>query len=255
METPMSQKSITPIEQQWVPLSVDGSLMEMYIAKPSGTGPWPAIIVLMEIFGVNAYIRDVTERLAREGYFVVAPNYYHRTTANLELGYTEDDIRIGRQHKDKTTREGLLKDIRVVLDWLKETPDVESSSKVGCIGFCFGGHVAYIAASQPEIMATAAFYPGGVAVMSPGGGKPTIDYTALIHGEILGLFGEKDAGIPHEQVQMIEDALQRAGVRHEIVRYSQVGHGFFCDFRDDYDAAASEDAWHRVLALFKRILK
>jgi carboxymethylenebutenolidase len=244
----------TQLQKQWVNIPVFHNEMEAYLVKPGEKGSWPAIIVLMEIFGVNKHIQDVAERLAAQGYAVIAPNYYHRTTENLQLDYSDRSIVTGRKHKEATTRENLLADLRATIQFLQEDADVLPKDKMACIGFCFGGHVAYIAAGMKEIAASAAFYPGGAAVLSPGGGEPTVTHTPEIQGEVLCLFGEKDSIIPHEQTVIIEKALQDADVRHEVVRYSQTGHGFFCDQREDYDASAADDAWHRVLALLKRNL-
>ncbi|HEY9745632.1 MAG TPA: dienelactone hydrolase family protein [Oculatellaceae cyanobacterium] len=247
-------QTVNALRKEWLTIPVNGQAMEAYRVTPVGDGPWPAVIVLMEIFGVNVHIRDVAERLASVGFVAIAPNYYHRTTENLELDYTPESIAIGREHKAKTTREGLLADLKAVIQMLQSDANVAPKDKIGCIGFCFGGHVAYIAAGLPEIAATASFYGAGIPDMSPGGGPPTISFTPEIHGEILCFFGEKDASIPHEQTVMIENALREANVSHEVVRYSQAGHGFCCDRRADYEASAAEDAWHRSLNLFKRRL-
>ena len=111
------QKTLnSPIISEWISLSVPQSAtpMEGYLARPTATqapnGPYPAVLVFMEIFGVNAHIRSVTERIAAEGYVALAINYYHRTTPNMELNYDEAGVAEGRQHKDKTTRDGLLAD-------------------------------------------------------------------------------------------------------------------------------------------------
>jgi carboxymethylenebutenolidase len=243
------------LQKKWIEIDVSGSPMQAYLVKPpADTGPWPAVIVLMEIFGVNSHIRAVTERIAAEGYVAIAPNYYHRTTPNLDLGYTERDVVIGRKHKEATSREGLLVDLREVIQLLQECPDVEPKNRIGCIGFCFGGHVAFIAAGMKEIVATAAFYPGGVATSSPGGGQPTVAHSQEIQGEILCLFGEDDPLISHQDTVTVENALKDAGVKHEVIRYSNTGHGFFCDQRPDYDASAADDAWRRVKTLFAKTL-
>jgi carboxymethylenebutenolidase len=250
------RQAIEALQKEWAEIRLlDGSAMEAYVARPGGQGPWPAVLVFMEIFGVNSHIREVTERIAAEGYVAIAPNYYHRTTPNLELGYDAEGIAEGRRHKDKTTREGLLGDIRATIQFLQEDKGVGSKEKMACIGFCFGGHVAYIAAAFDEIAATASFYGGGIAVSSPGGGAPTISHTDEINGEVLCLFGDRDEAIPKEQTDAVDRALSEAGVRHEVIRYPGVGHGFFCNQRKDFDAQASEDAWRRVKALFARNLK
>jgi carboxymethylenebutenolidase len=249
------QSSEQSLRKKWIDIDVNGSPMQAYLVKPEGEGPWPAVIVLMEIFGVNRHIRSVTERIAAEGYVAIAPNYYHRTTANLELEYTERDVVTGRKHKEETTREGLLVDLRAVVQLLQECQDVAPKDKIGCVGFCFGGHVAYIAAGLKEIATAICFYPGGVATAAPGGGAPTVTHAREIQGEVLCLFGEEDPLIPHEDTVVIEQALRQAGVKHEIIRYSNTGHGFFCDQRPDYDPSAAEDAWSRVKSLLAKALK
>jgi carboxymethylenebutenolidase len=254
MSQPANDRSQQGIHSRWVDIDVNGERMQSFMAWPSSQGPWPAVIVFMEIFGVNSHIRAVTERIAAEGYVAIAPNYYHRTTPNLELGYTERDMEIGREHKDQATREGILIDSRAVVQFLQTQKEVESKDRIGCMGFCFGGHVAFITAGMNEIAATASFYGGGIANSAPGGGEPTVTHSAEIQGEILCLFGEEDQLIPQEDTVMVQKALQEAGVRHEIIRYANTGHGFFCDQRGSYDPSAAEDAWLRVKALFNRVL-
>ena len=243
------------IYSRWVNIDFSSKRMPAYMAWPDRDGPWPAVIVLMEIFGVNSHIRSVVDRLAAEGYVAIAPNYYHRTAENLELGYSERDIATGRQHKEKTTREGIISDMRAVIQFLQIDQNVSPKDRMGCVGFCFGGHVAYIAASMKEIVATASFYGAGIATESPGGGAATITHTREIQGEMLCLFGEKDASIPHEQTVAIDQALRDANVRHEVIRYANTAHGFFCDQRDSYDPSAAEDAWLRLKALFHEELQ
>ena len=254
MTTSEAKQSHPTIHTRWVDIPVNGDRMESYMAWPSAPGPWPAVIVFMEIFGVNAHIRSVTERIAAEGYVAIAPNYYHRSTPNLELGYSDSDVAVGRQHKDQTHREGLLIDIRAMVQFLQTHHAVAPKERMGCIGFCFGGHVAYIAAGMHEITATASFYGAGIAHSAPGGGTPTITHSAELHGEMLCLFGETDPLISHAETMLIEQALQQAHVPHEVIRYTQSGHGFFCDQRESYDPSAAEDAWRRVKALFHRTL-
>lgn len=254
MLNPFSVKAKHEIQSNWVHIDVDGQPMQTYVSQPQDEGAWPAVLVLMEIFGVNSHIQNVAERVAAAGYVAIAPNYYHRTTENLNLGYTDRDVVIGRKHKEQTTLEGVLADLKAVIDYAGKHPAVRSNHKMGCIGFCYGGHVAYIAAGLPQVAATASFYGGGIATTSPGNGKPTIERTNLIHGEILCLFGMEDSLIPQRDVNAIEEALHNAHIRAEVIRYANTGHGFFCDQRGSYDPSAAEDAWSRVLDLFARNL-
>lgn len=244
-----------PIKTDWITLQVDGSPMQAYMAQPAQEGQYPTLVVLMEIFGVNRHIQSVTERLAAQGYIALAPNYYHRTTENMDLGYSDREVVIGRKHKEQTTREDLIKDLNTAIAFLQALPQALSQQSSGCIGFCFGGHVAFIAAELPNVAVAVAFYPGGVASVSPGGGPPTVSRAKNIRAEMLCLFGMDDPLIPLEDTQIIETALRQAGVPHEVIRYENTGHGFFCDQRKDYDPSAAEDSWERVLALLSQKLK
>jgi len=239
-----------PINAEWTTLTVHQSPMECYVVRPKTAGKYPAILVFMEIFGVNNHIQSVTERVAGQGYIALAMNYYHRTTTNLDLPYNEQGMTEGRSHKDKTNKTALMSDTQACIDYLKPL----SSGKFGSIGFCFGGHVAYLAAMLPEVTATAAFYGGGIGKFCPGESFATVDLTPKIHGEILCFYGGKDPLITQEETQLVEKALIKADVQHKVVRYPEAGHGFFCDQRQDYNPAAATDAWDQTLELYQRRL-
>jgi carboxymethylenebutenolidase len=229
--------------------AADGVLIDAFLAVPEGAGPFPAIVVIQEIFGVNAHIRDVAERLAREGYVAIAPAIYQRLAPGYESGYSEAEVVQGRVYKEQTKAEELLGDVAGAIAYLQNLPQVKAEA-IGCIGFCFGGHVAYLAATLPEVKATASFYGAGLTTWIPGGGAPTVSRTGEIAGTLYAFFGMTDASIPAEQVDEIEAALGRQGVEHRVWRYAGAGHGFFCDRRGSYNPEAAADAWERVKALF-----
>lgn len=233
----------------WESIPSTGVEISAYLAKPAGKGPYPAVLVLQEIFGVNAHIRSMADRLSQVGFLALAPALFQRTAPGLDIGYTPEDIAVGRSHKDKTTAPQLLADLNASLAFLEERPDVRPG-KFGCIGFCFGGHVAFLAATLPKIVATASFYGAGIATMTPGGGEPTLSHAPEIKGRIELFFGTKDKSIPDEQVKQIETKLIESRVRHAVHRYP-AGHGFHCDQRDDFDATAAHDAWTKTLQLYR----
>jgi len=205
----------------------------------------------MEIFGVNAHIRSVADRIAAEGYVVVAPDLFHRAAPGIELGYDEAGLARGIEIMSQAKASEVLADVKAALAALQKRADVGGRG-VGTIGFCFGGHVAYLSACELPIAATASFYGGGVASGAPGGETPvTVDRTPGIRGRMLCLFGEKDTYIPAADVAKVRGALEAAGVPHDVVVYPGVGHGFFCDARGDYDKKSADDAWSRVKALFQ----
>lgn len=219
-----------------------------YLARPAVDEPRPIVVVLQEVFGVNAHIREVSDRIAQAGYWAIAPHLYHRQVQNFEVGYTENDLALGRQYKQGTTATELLCDIQGAIAYARHCG--ASAQPAGCIGFCFGGHVAYLAATLPDIQATASFYGAGIVTTTPGGGEPTITQTPHIHGTLYGFFGTADPLIPSSDVNAIETALTQHHISHQIFRYEGATHGFFCDRRNSYDANAADHAWHQVIQLF-----
>jgi carboxymethylenebutenolidase len=242
------------IQTQQVQVSSGGLEIAAYLAQPSTTGTFPGIVVLQEIFGVNSHIRDVTEWIAKQGYIAIAPALYQRQAPGFETGYTPEDIQIGREYKDKTKASELLGDIQAAINYLKNLPNV-TGDRIGCIGFCFGGHVAYLAATLPDMKATSSFYGAGIATMTPGGGLPTVSRTGEIQGSLYAFFGDQDASIPPEEVQKIEAALKLHKIPHQVFHYPDADHGFFCDQRASYNSDAAQDAWGKVLELFETTLK
>ena len=228
-------------------------ILPSYLAEPTAPGPFPAVVVLQEIFGVNAHIRNIAERFAKNGYVAIAPALYHRQAPGFEVGYTQTDLELGRQYKNGTKAAELLGDIQSAIDYVKQLPHVKPNG-VGCIGFCFGGHVAYLAATLPDVKATAAFYGAGITTMTPGGSNPTITHTHEIGGTLYGFFGTADALIPNPDVDQIEAELRKCQISHKIFRYSGADHGFFCDQRGSYAPTAAADAWEKVKTLFREKL-
>jgi carboxymethylenebutenolidase len=228
--------------------------IDAYLAEPAKEGRFPAVIVIQEIFGVNIHIREVAERLAKEGYVAIAPALFQRTAPGFEAGYTPEDIQRGRAAKEQTKAEEILSDIQAAIAYLRTLPNVQGDA-IGSIGFCFGGHVVYLAATLPDIKATASFYGGGIPTSTPGGGEATITRTPDIKNPIYAFFGTEDKGIPLEQTEQIEAELKKHRIPHTIFRYSGAEHGFFCNHRASYNAEAAADAWNHVLELFQKNLQ
>jgi carboxymethylenebutenolidase len=242
----------TTIQAGWVKVPNGDLEIDAYLAEPIADRPVPGVIVIQEIFGVNAHIREVTERLAKEGYCAIAPAIFQRTAPQFEVGYSQAETVLARTYKDRTTAAELLSDIQAAIALLKTKPMVKPAA-FGAIGFCFGGHIAYLAATLPDIHATASFYGGGIATTTPGGDNPTITRTAEIHGTLYAFFGTADPLIPNEQTLEIETALQTHAISHQVFRYA-AGHGFFCDQRGDYNPDAAAHAWEQVKHLFRAML-
>jgi carboxymethylenebutenolidase len=237
-----------------IPLS-DGGVMAGYLARPAGGSPAPGVIVYMEIFGINGHIREVTERVAAEGFVALAPDYFHRTGPGIELAYDDSGMAEGMKHLGQLKADTMISDANAAVDFLEARDDVQGKG-IGAMGFCIGGHMTYLAACQTDIQAAASFYGGGIAgPQGPGGAPSTVSRTPNIKGRMLCLFGGQDAMIPQPQVDAIRKALEDAGTSHEVVVYPEADHGFNCDRRATYHKASADDAWAKMLALFGDALK
>jgi carboxymethylenebutenolidase len=238
------------ITSERVSISVDGKTMNAYMARPNDETPRPAVLVFMEIFGVNSHIRDVTERVAREGYVALAPDFFHRTGPGVEYGYDQNGMTEGIKLLTQLKASEIVADARAAVSFLKRKNFVKGD-RIGAMGFCVGGHVTYLTACETDIKAAASFYGGGIAGEKGFGGEPsTIGRTKNISGKIICFFGAKDAHIPMDQVNAVRAELEKQKIRHEVVVYQNADHGFFCDQRASYDKASAEDAWTKVKKLF-----
>lgn len=243
------------ITTERVQIPQDGGSFGAYVARPEGDETLPAVIVYMEIFGVNSHIRDVTERVAREGYVAIAPDYFHRTGPGIELGYDDAGMAEGMKLLGALKADEMVADAEATLAYLRGRSDVRGD-RIGAMGFCIGGHMTYLTACTTDIQVSAPFYGGGIAgPQGPGGAPSTVSRTSGIQGAILCLFGGQDAMIPQDQVGAIRNAISEAGVRGEVVVYDDADHGFHCDQRATYNEAASKDAWQRVTTLLAAELK
>ena len=241
--------TIAEIQTQQVTINNQDLEIAAYLATPKAQGTYPAIIVIQEIFGVNAHIRDLTERIARQGYVAIAPAMYQRLAPGFETGYEPEDLAIGREYKNQTQATELLSDLEATIDYLYQLPQVKTTG-VGTVGFCFGGHVVYLAATLERIKATASFYGAGIVNWCPGETEPPISRTKNIKGTIYCFFGTADPLIPNEQVDIIAEELAQEKIPHQIFRYSGADHGFLCDRRSSYNPEAASDAWQKMLDLF-----
>ncbi|MEB3263172.1 MAG: dienelactone hydrolase family protein [Synechococcus sp.] len=215
--------------------------------EPSRRGPAPAaVLVLPEVFGVNDWVRRVAGRLAAEGYDALALPLYARTAPELDLPYDEASLAEGREHKERTTAPQILADVAAAAGWLQAA----GPRPLGCVGFCFGGHAALLAATLPAITATADFYGAGVASGRPGGVEPTLEEVPRVPGRLLCVCGSRDPLIPAADAAAIRAALEAAGGgRHRYLEL-EAGHGFLCDARADHAPQAAAQAWDALLEFF-----
>jgi carboxymethylenebutenolidase len=218
----------------------DGA-MELYEAAPDGDAKG-AVIVVQEAFGVNDHIQDVTRRFAAEGYHGVAPAFFHRAGGGTA---PYDDFTKVMPLFEAVTDDGILADVDATIAHLERAGF--NRSKIGIVGFCFGGRVTFLVAARRQLGAAVGFYGGGIA--APGGlpFPPLIGESSSLQTPWLGLFGDLDKGISVESVEALRSALGDAPVPADIVRYPDADHGFHCDARASYHAESAAEGWRRAL--------
>ncbi len=226
-----------------VPLTVeDGSTMQVYIAHPSQAVNLPIILVFQEAFGVNAHIRDMTERIALEGYYTIAPELYHRTAGKgFEVGYT--NFEATRKHMQGLTTVGLIDDITTTCKFAMKQSSTNGKS-VSSIGYCLGGRVSFLASTILPLKSAACFYGGDLLGLAG-------DRIHNITCPLLLCWGGKDEHIPKEKREVIIRQLDELNLDYVNVVFSQAEHGFNCDARQSYHAASSKEAWELVKIFWK----
>jgi carboxymethylenebutenolidase len=235
-----------PIETKTVQIQAADGTMSAHLALPSGGGPRPAVVVIMEAFGLVKHIREVADRLAGEGYVAIAPDFYYRDAPHNSFGYDELPKALGLMQKVNDER--FVEDMRATVRQLRSLPEV-GTSKLGVTGFCMGGRLTFLSACAlpAEIAAAAPFYGGGIV--------GHLGQAGAIRCPLELFFGGKDPFIPMTQVEQIDAKLKELGKRYTLKTYPNANHGFFCNDRESYDAGAASDAWKELRSFFAANLR
>jgi carboxymethylenebutenolidase len=205
-----------------------------YLAKPSGSGPWPVLIVIHEWWGLDQQTKSIADRFAAIGYLAFAPDLYHGEQAKLGDGQKAASL------VQKYTPSA-LSDLEIVFDALKNHPD--AAGRIGSVGFCFGGRMSLALGINRPLDAICTFYGGGM--------QQLFDQLGGLKSPVLGLFGDKDGSIPVGTIEQFGQILARIGVPHEVVVYPDSGHAFFRDSDPNvYKPKVARDAWARVTKFF-----
>jgi carboxymethylenebutenolidase len=239
---------------EWVSILVDGQDMRAYVSQPETAGKVPGVIVIMEAFGVNKHIQEVTDKFSREGYVVVAPVLYHRLGSNPLFSYTGEDAEARTKAMGSLRDADLVKDLNATSAYLKAHPQVRSD-RLGIVGFCVGGRIAYLAATSCPGLSAAVVYYGGRILIPFGEGPTPFERTVNIQCPVVGNFGELDQNPAPDEVRKIESELKKHGKVCDFKIYPGANHGFNCDERPSYHAEAANDAWARTLSCFQKHLK
>jgi carboxymethylenebutenolidase len=211
--------------------AADGFRLAAYRAEPEGA-PRGGLVVIQEIFGVNSHIRSVCDGYAADGYRVIAPALFDRVQKSVDLGYTADDIARGREHKAHAKADLALLDVDAA------RAAVASAGRVGVVGYCWGGLITWLAACRLKGFACAISYYGG-GILDAAGEQPKCP--------VIAHFGERDHVIPVAGVRAFAEAHPDVGVH-----VYAADHGFNCDQRGSYDAAAATLARQRTLDFLRK---
>ncbi len=228
-----------------------------YLAVPDGDGPFPVVVVLGEIFGLNDVQRAAADRVAGLGHVAVAPNLLHRLTELPSLPEDDDGRALGLELSARLTRDEVLSDLSHAVAHARSHPAAQRDGPAGIVGFSFGGHVAVLAAALLGLQPAVALYAGwltgtDIALSRP---QPTATLAGEIAangGRVLMLVGEDDPMVPPDDLEVLRRTFTEAGAPLELVTYPGVGHRFCAEGRPGHDPAAEHDAWQRIAAHLKR---
>ncbi|HEV8312853.1 MAG TPA: dienelactone hydrolase family protein [Burkholderiaceae bacterium] len=224
----------SPVIAKWIQVEA-AEPFDAYLAlPPAGSGP--GLVLFQEIFGVNAHIRAVAEQYALAGFVVLAPDVFWRQQRRVELGYEGEDMQRALAFTKGMDREALLRDIGSSVTALRARPEV-GSHKVGAIGYCMGGRLAYLAAATTDIDAAVPYYGGGI--------HDNLERAASIRCPVQFHYAGIDNNIPPEAVEKVRAAM--AGKAAEFHVYPGAHHGFNCWARASYHAPSAALAHGRAL--------
>jgi carboxymethylenebutenolidase len=211
---------------------------EGFLTRPKNAGSYPAVIVIHEIWGVVDHIRDVSRRLASEGYVALAVDLFGgRTVSKLEEG---------RRLREELSEEKIMGDLEAGFDYLQSLKYVHPK-RIGSVGFCMGGGLSLLLACHNKDLAA--------AVVFYGRNPSPIDLVKNIKCPILGNYAGADMAISESDINLLKETLTKYGKVFDIKVYSGAPHAFFNDTRESYRPEAAEDAWKRTLGSFDRYLK
>jgi carboxymethylenebutenolidase len=214
--------------------AVDGHELDAYVAKPAGE-PIAGLVVIQEVFGVNAHIRSIADGYAKDGFLAVAPALFDRLERGVDIGYEGEDRQKAMALAKQLNMDNLLKDTEAAIEYTRE----RVGKKAGIIGYCLGGSLAWLAACRMNVDAAVGYYGGYIAQYASEQPKCPV----MLH------FGKLDKHIPLESVAKI----QAAHPEVPIYLYD-ADHGFSCDARSSYEPASAKLARERSLSFFKEHL-
>jgi carboxymethylenebutenolidase len=209
----------------------DGHEFQAYLSPPPGK-PQGAVVVIQEIFGVNSYIRGVTDDFAKEGYTAIAPALFDRIRRSIELGYSPAEMQEGKGYVQQLKPDETLKDLSAAIAVVKH------SGRTGTVGYCWGGAMSYVAACELQVACAVVYY-----------GKASNYLEKKPRCQVMYHFGTQDPSIPLSEVEKIK-AVDTQGIFYEY----EAGHGFSCELRPSFSPEAAALARQRTVEFFGRKL-
>jgi carboxymethylenebutenolidase len=234
------------MKNSWETVTVDNSPMGLYLSEPDGQGPVPAIVVIQNQDGVREFTQEMTRRVAAAGYVGIAPQLYHREG---EPNTPEEVANFKHTRRDAN----VIKDIEATIGLLHRRSNVDCS-RLGIVGFCMGGRVAFLmAAASKSFKAAVDFYGGGK--YSKWGDRPApAELAADVSCPIQGHFGDLDKNPPPDEMRKLDAELTRLGKEHEYFFYADAPHGFNRSGWKGYRPEADQTSWARSLEFFNKHL-
>lgn len=234
------------IEQSEVMIFTPDGQMPAVLVTSTQLDRKPAVLLLMEAFGVTSHIRDVAVRIAAEDYTVLIPDLYYRELPNNKFGYDEVDQAMAMMWR-LDFGQPMENDLKAALVYLKTLNNV-CSDRIGVTGFCLGGGLTFLTACRfsREIAAAAPVY--GMVL------DEWIDAVKEITVPMYLFFGGQDPFISRDRIQQINTRFRELGKDYRLKIYSDAGHGFFCNERSDYNPTATADAWSELKQFFRKYL-
>jgi carboxymethylenebutenolidase len=224
--------------------------MPVYRAAPAGKANAPVVLVISEIFGVHEYIADVARRFAKAGYFAIAPELFVRQG---DAGSYGEIAKLMAEVIAKVPDAQVMRDLDATVAWAKSQG--ADTGRLGITGFCWGGRITWLySAHSPAVKAGVAWYGRLVGNATPLQPRHPVDVAGALQAPVLGLYGEKDTGIPLDGVERVKAALaggSAAAQKSSFVVYPDAPHAFHADYRPSFRKEAAEDGWRRCLAWFK----
>ncbi|HEY2382039.1 MAG TPA: dienelactone hydrolase family protein [Terriglobia bacterium] len=213
----------------------DGTTMLAWLAEPAGPKVTRGIMVFPEVFGVNAHIREVTDRFAGLGLVAISPELFHRTAPpKWECSYT--DFPSAMPHMQAAKEATIEMDVKATYNWLKS--NTSAGTNIACTGYCMGGRTSFIANSAVPLKAAISYYGGNMHTL--------LHRTPNLSAPMLLFWGERDQHITADHRNQVMASMREAGKEYIDILFSNADHGFFCDARQSYEPNAARLSWDVV---------